>query len=76
MMVFLTKLAGVLAILGFFLGVCLIPGGVLVAKGSGHFPLLATSAMISGGTFMTLIAVAVGALVEIGLALREAFRRN
>ena len=76
MMVFLTKLAGVLAILGFFFGVCLILGGVLVAKGSDHFPLLATSAVINGGTFMTLIAAALGTLVEIGLALREAFRRN
>ena len=65
MMVFLTKLAGVLAILGFFFGVCLILGGVLVAKGSDHFPLLATSAVINGGTFMTLIAAALGTLVEV-----------
>ena len=54
-----------LAIFGFFFDVCLILGGVLATKGSDHFPLLATSAMINGGTFMTLIAVALGTLVEI-----------
>ena len=70
MMVFLTKLAGVLAIFGFFFDVC------QVAKGSDHFPLLATSAVINGGTYMTLIAAALGTLVEDRLALREAFRRN